>query len=263
MVAKGYSRTQCGVVGLLSYTASMKTMSSHKITISKRIDNILRDYSSYQYTTTDATTTSSSKSCMRTESSPKASKKIVSFDSIKIREHPRILGDNPSVKRGPALSLGWYNKGRETKLSVEEYENLRSPDRKKCLAVSACDRMRTLKEEAGVSYKQMLIARKEAAKIRRSRKQNNAFLDYDEAIIVFESCTSYICKSVTRIHLGMGSAEAYEASRTSQQVKCKIKCVARLGARRVVSVSSQATRSQNNVTRLGGAGCLLQLYNIY
>ena len=114
--------------------------------------------------------------------------KNVSFDSIEIREHPRILGDNPSVKRGPALSLGWYNRGRVTKLSVNEFEKLRSPKRRKCRALSSRDRKRILQEEAGVNARQMYVAKKEASKIKRSRHQNNVLQDYDDAVVVFESC---------------------------------------------------------------------------
>jgi hypothetical protein len=33
-------------------------------------------------------------------------KKSVSFNLIEVREHPRILGDNPSAKKGPPLSIG-------------------------------------------------------------------------------------------------------------------------------------------------------------
>jgi hypothetical protein len=127
------------------------------------------------------------KSCMRCKSS-ETIQKNVSFSSIEIREYPRILGDNPSVKRGPALSLGWYSRGRVTKLSVNEFEKLRSPKRRKCPILSSHVRKRILQEEAGVTLKQMYVAKKEASKIKRSRHQSNALQDYDDAAVVFESC---------------------------------------------------------------------------
>ena len=53
---------------------------------------------------------SSVKSCLKSESSKSitGSEKHVIFDLIEIKEHPRVLGDHPTAKKGPALSLGWY-----------------------------------------------------------------------------------------------------------------------------------------------------------
>jgi hypothetical protein len=53
--------------------------------------------------------------------------KKVSFSNIEVRKYPLILGDNPSVRSGPPLSIGWEHDPATVVLeSVEEYE------RRKC-----------------------------------------------------------------------------------------------------------------------------------
>jgi len=194
MVARTY--TQCNAVGLFSCAAPRpgQRKMNHASTISSapprgvNHKKAVKVNPSQRKLTTRDYSRITLKSCVKTNKSPDSVKKNVTFDSIEIREHPRILGDNPSVKRGPALSLGWYNKGRETKLSVNEFEKLRSPKRRKCLVMSSRDRKRILQQEAGVTARQMYAAKMEASKIKRSRQQNNILQDYDEAVVVLEIC---------------------------------------------------------------------------
>ena len=133
--------------------------------------------------------------------SPKKSskKKTVSFDLIEVREHPRILGDNPSAKKGPPLSLGWYEPadGRILRYSVDEYERRRfgkhrndpSQMKKKSVEIiSPTERQRMLLQDVGVTPSEIFEARKEVSKIRKSRRDHNILVNYDETAVVIEQC---------------------------------------------------------------------------
>jgi hypothetical protein len=59
---------------------------------------------------------------------PSNIRKSVGFRNIEIREYEIDIGDNPSVKDGPPLSLGWkYEK--EKIIDLEEFETLKGPSR--------------------------------------------------------------------------------------------------------------------------------------
>jgi hypothetical protein len=128
-------------------------------------------------------------------------KKTVSFDLIEVREHPRILGDNPSAKKGPPLSIGWYEPtdGRILRYSVDEYERRRfgkhshhpnSPMKKKKAVeiISPNERQRMLLQDVGVTPSEIFAARKEVSKIRKSRRDHNILVNYDETAVVLEQC---------------------------------------------------------------------------
>jgi hypothetical protein len=164
----------------------------------------------------------SNKSCIKThrgvtssDPSKCAKKKKVLFDIIEVREHPRILGDNPSAKKGPPLSIGWYTPtdGRILLYSVDEYERRRNPERQKTVAIlSPTERQRMLLQEAGVTPSEIFAARKEVSKIRKSRREHNVLVEYDETAVVFEQC---IC-TVKRL-LTTGSVSEWELSSLMEQ----------------------------------------------
>jgi hypothetical protein len=61
---------------------------------------------------------------------PRNSRKSVVFRNIEIREYEIDIGDNPSVRSGPPLSLGWkYEK--EKIIALDEFETLRGPPRQR------------------------------------------------------------------------------------------------------------------------------------
>lgn len=133
-------------------------------------------------TTTTTTTSNNAK---------KPKNKRVTFNVIEVREHPRILGDNPSAKKGPPLSIGWYrpSTGRVLIYSVDEYERRRESERNKSvLILSPIERQRMLLREAGVTPSEIFAARQEVSKIRKSRRDHNILVDYDETIVAFEQC---------------------------------------------------------------------------
>uniref|UniRef100_A0A7S3P3Q1 Uncharacterized protein n=1 Tax=Amphora coffeiformis TaxID=265554 RepID=A0A7S3P3Q1_9STRA len=128
----------------------------------------------------DATTTSATAS-----SAPQLRtllKRKVSFGHIKIREHPRALGDHPAVSSGPALSLGWYSAdptkcqhSRTTEWSsVEAYEQARgrSPRSRNEIRLPRHERQKILLEQAGVTYSELHAYQQETAQLQRSRSQS-------------------------------------------------------------------------------------------
>ena len=126
-------------------------------------------------------------------------KKSVSFDLIEVREHPRILGDNPSAKKGPPLSIGWYEPadGRIFRYSVDEYERRRfgkygdgsnNMKKKSVEIISPTERQRMLLQDVGVTASEIFAARKEVSKIRKSRRDHNILVNYDETAVVLEQC---------------------------------------------------------------------------
>jgi hypothetical protein len=166
---------------------------------------------------------SSLKSCFKSASTNSSSSgtdssKHVSFDYIEIKEHPRILGDNPSPKKGPSLSIGWFkpNAGRIHRYSVDEYENQRAPWRRHhAKALSPTVRQRLLIQEAGVTVTEIFAARKEASLIRQSRREHNILSPYDDnTAIVMESCV----RTVKRL-LTTGSISEWELRELMQQAE--------------------------------------------
>lgn len=100
----------------------------------------------------------------------------VSFGHIKIREHPRALGDHPAVSSGPALSLGWYSEGncphsRTTELPLDEYEKVRgSPRSRHQIIIPRHKRQEILMKEVGLPYGELLTFQRETAQLKTSRK---------------------------------------------------------------------------------------------
>ena len=109
-------------------------------------------------------------------------KRKVSFGQIKIREHPRALGDHPAVSSGPALSLGWYSPdpakcahSRTTEWSsLEAYEEARgrSPRSRDEIRLPRHERAKILVEQVGVTYSELQTYQQETAQLKHSRSQS-------------------------------------------------------------------------------------------
>jgi hypothetical protein len=120
------------------------------------------------------------------------SKSNVSFDKmIEIREHPRTLGDNPSVSRGPPLALDWYDEklGNTIVVELDQYEESRSTQRrsKADLVLSNQERESILTEEVGVTARQLVTAMKEATKVKQMRRETNTSAHMEQTHVFLES----------------------------------------------------------------------------
>ena len=161
-------------------------------------------------------------------SSPTAAdriKKRVNFHKIEIREHPRALGDNPSVSAGPALSLGWYSGEEEghssLELPVDDYEAARPKRREKHeLVVPKAIRTQMLREHAGVSRSEMAAAQRETTKIKQSRRLNNTQRGGGGVTFVLEKVAERMRRSASdrQVKELMERAERAEKMRNQQHV---------------------------------------------
>jgi len=54
---------------------------------------------------------------------------IVGFNHVDMRNYPMVLGDNPSVSKGPPISVDWEHFG-ESCFDVDKYEDARKDERR-------------------------------------------------------------------------------------------------------------------------------------
>ncbi|KAL9188075.1 hypothetical protein ACHAXT_006453 [Thalassiosira profunda] len=104
----------------------------------------------------------------------------VSFHSVDVREYDRTVGDNPSCRSGPPLSLDWsYSKKYQKNL--EEYEADRATERYK--------RRSLLAYHWGHTDEEMKAARKDTKRAQRERTVTQMLLPLhmaEEAFIGFK-----------------------------------------------------------------------------
>lgn len=116
------------------------------------------------------------KSCLKKSSSPSLhanNNKSVSWDSVQVRLHSRVLGDHPSVSSGPPLAISWDSHTSYT-ASVEDYEK-DHPNRKMedSLLVSRSTREQLLRN-AGYTRAEFAQTLRTIGKIKRGRDVSNA-----------------------------------------------------------------------------------------
>jgi len=96
-------------------------------------------------------------------------KKSVSFGAIQIREYDRVLGDNPDVRVGPPVSIGWDFVQLDD-MALDHYETTR-PKKKLYLRMSSITRKNLLKNVFDVPEEEIRAAEKEVQKIQKQRSQ--------------------------------------------------------------------------------------------
>jgi hypothetical protein len=114
------------------------------------------------------------KSCVRapasTTDTTMSRRRTVSFNTVEIREYVRTLGDNPSVRSGPALSLGWIVVD-SCILPLSLYEHQRPPKVGSVdLIVPRIIREEMLREE-GITRSEIAAANRESFRIKQNRNQ--------------------------------------------------------------------------------------------
>jgi hypothetical protein len=100
-----------------------------------------------------------------------SSSKNVSFGLILVREYDRVVGDNPTVRVGPPMSIGWEFVQKQG-VPVDIYEKIKRPRRPTSdLRMCSLTRKSILRYEFGVSLEDIRAAEKIARKIQRQRFQ--------------------------------------------------------------------------------------------
>mmetsp|Transcript_1480 Transcript_1480/g.1592 ORF Transcript_1480/g.1592 Transcript_1480/m.1592 type:complete len:247 (+) Transcript_1480:124-864(+) len=99
----------------------------------------------------------------------------VTFNTVKVREYPIILGDNPSVSEGPPLSIDWVYIDVD-EFDVEEYETTR-PSRRGTpeMNIPASIRIDTLKR-SGFTTKDIYQRVKEVKQVKQRRLETTTML---------------------------------------------------------------------------------------
>eukprot|EP00978_Attheya_sp_CCMP212_P031249 scaffold117482_cov46-Attheya_sp.AAC.2 len=98
-------------------------------------------------------------------------KQGVLFSLVEIREYPRILGDNPSCRSGPPISLGWdYDKAVVVKVPIREFDEIPRQNGNSRFLLSRREREGIL---LGVGYTHWQIAQnvRQMIKIKNQRRQ--------------------------------------------------------------------------------------------
>jgi hypothetical protein len=113
--------------------------------------------------------------------------KQVKFANIKVREYSVTLGDNPSCRSGPPVSLDWDYK-EDNSVALSEYEQQRAPRRKSYqMFMHKNQRKHILENGAGFTPDEIERTTKEMKKIQKQRNVTKALLPFMK---VEESATS-------------------------------------------------------------------------
>jgi hypothetical protein len=103
-----------------------------------------------------------------TEETP--STRRVTFTTISIHLHPRILGDNPSVQDGYPISIGWKAES-STELGLDDYEAQRTgPQRTKSEMMVPKDIRKEWLKEEGVTRWQFSCTKRDIEFIQKCRE---------------------------------------------------------------------------------------------
>mmetsp|Transcript_33279 Transcript_33279/g.80487 ORF Transcript_33279/g.80487 Transcript_33279/m.80487 type:complete len:448 (+) Transcript_33279:115-1458(+) len=124
----------------------------------------------------------------------------VSFNSVDIREYDRTIGDNPSCRSGPPMSLDWsYSKNYEKKL--DEYELERSSERVNSLRklhVNKWKRRNMLTYQWGHTEDEMKEARRNTKKMQRQRSMTKTMMPMHFVEEAFMNLTKFITKKTDK-----------------------------------------------------------------
>ena len=122
----------------------------------------------------------------------------VGFADVEVREYPRTLGDNPSVSKGPAVTLDWdYNISEP--MPIDSYEGQRGNRRVACEMVMPQYVREAVLKEHGHSRKDIAEAVREIKKAKSKRTQTVNNIKYSSIQYAAER-TKRTVKNVFTIH---------------------------------------------------------------
>lgn len=95
----------------------------------------------------------------------------VHWGTTEIRSHAVILGCNPSVTRGPPLTIEWDAQGTRI-MSVDDFEADRKPPRPEFALKKSSTERKTILKEAGFSSEEFKLVQEYIDEIKESRKES-------------------------------------------------------------------------------------------
>ena len=96
----------------------------------------------------------------------------VSFGTVEIREHDIILGDNPAVSSGAALTIDWEHFDEDS-FELDEYESTR-PEKRTCSEMSIPERYRfEILKRCDYSTREIVAQAKETEVLRLQRLETS------------------------------------------------------------------------------------------
>jgi len=117
---------------------------------------------------------------------PTEAKRRVSFDSIKIREYQRQLGDNPSCEKGPPISISWDHHN-EMEFTVDDYEQYHPNRRDRSELLIPADERADMLMESGHSRKEIWAA---VSQVNISKKKRRDSANEDEKVVALMQSVS-------------------------------------------------------------------------
>jgi hypothetical protein len=99
------------------------------------------------------------------------SHKSVRWSTIDFHSHEMLLGDNPSIRSGPPLTISWKAHAHH-QISIDDYENFKPERRRKSEMLSPRQMREDLLISAGYSRSELRKATTEAAAIRQMRHRS-------------------------------------------------------------------------------------------
>lgn len=140
--------------------------------------------------------------------------KAVTFSHVDLREYERVPGDNPCVRGGVPLSIGWKHVQHDP-ICLDDYERFKGPPRDKIeMMVPASVRRSMLRDEFGASIHELNAAMKSANISKRQRAHTIASENSEVFQEVLESAERKFKRVVGKAASSEKQAEElWEASR--------------------------------------------------
>lgn len=148
----------------------------------------------------------------------------VSFSHILIREYERIPGDNPCVRAGVPLSIGWAHYQHKPIL-LDDYETAKGPPRDKIeMMIPASVRRSMLRDEFGASVNELNAAMKSVNITKSQRAHTLASENVEVLHEVIESVKRKFKRALGKaVSTKKQAEELWEASRDAAMAEYLVK----------------------------------------
>ena len=146
----------------------------------------------------------------------------ISFTDIEIRYYEQILSDNPSVRSGPPIGIGWRYKVLHKSFAVDTWEERRQNDRRYLAGLMISRHERTSRLlDLGYSRKDLATSIREVMRIKNSRKKTFQNMGFESMEEVLER----ICKTFKNVlTLGMIKRKERQLLKPYLELKENRKC---------------------------------------